>query len=57
MQTVYILQAQGFGDNEYEFYNIGAFSTRAKLDAALTELQDEYDMEVVTNVEELQVDA
>lgn len=56
MQTVYILQAQGFGDDEYAFANIGVFSSKEKLQAELAILQEEWATElqlnVVTNVEE-----
>ena len=38
MDKVYILQVQGWGDNENEFYNMGAFSTRAKAEADVEEL-------------------
>ena len=27
MQIIYVLQAQGLGDNEYEFYNVGVYSS------------------------------
>lgn len=61
MQTVYILQAQGFGDDEYEFVNIGAFSTMDKLNAELASLQEEWttelELDVVTRVEEFKLDA
>jgi len=59
MKQVYILQAQGFGDSESEFYNIAVFSTEAKLNAQLAVLQAEWasdDMEVVTNIETMEVD-
>ena len=57
---MFILQAQGFGDNEYEFYNIGVYSSMPKLNKALKNLQDEWaedDMDVVTQVETYTVDA
>jgi hypothetical protein len=58
MKKVYILQAEGFGDSESEFYNIAVFSTLAKLNAQLVVLQAEWaadDMQVVTNIEEMEV--
>jgi hypothetical protein len=38
MNKVYIVQVQGWGDSEDEFYNMGAYSTRAKAEAALEEM-------------------
>jgi hypothetical protein len=38
MSKVYIVQIQGWGDSEDEFYNMGAYSTRAKAEAALEEM-------------------
>jgi len=38
MQKVYIVQVQGWGDSEDEFYNCGAYSTRKKAEAALEEM-------------------
>ena len=38
MQKIYIVQIQGWGDDESEFYNMGTFSTRAKAEAALEEM-------------------
>jgi hypothetical protein len=60
MSKVYIVQVQGWGDDEDAFYNTGAYSTRAKADTALAELvaQAEADeLEVVTNLEVITVDA
>ena len=60
MNKVYIVQVQGWGDDEDAFYNTGAYSTKAKADAALAELvaQAEADeLEVVTNMEVITVDA
>lgn len=61
MTKVYILQAQGFGDSEYEFANIGVYSSMEKLQAELVILQEEWLEDgledVVTNVEEYTVDA
>jgi hypothetical protein len=41
MQTVFIVQAQGFGDNEDAFYNIAAFSTQKLADAHIAELEEQ----------------
>ena len=60
MQKVYVLQAQGFGDREKEFYNIGVYSSKDKLEAALVSMQEEWlidDFDVVTKVEEYTLDA
>jgi hypothetical protein len=57
MQTVFIVQAQGFGDNEDAFYNIAAFSTQKLADAHIAELEEQdeaegncfvYEVDVVT---------
>ena len=52
---VFVLQAQGFGDNEFEFYNIGVFSNRVDAEQAerncIAEGAED-EMEVVTNIEE-----
>ena len=60
---VYILQVQGWGDDEDEFYNVGAYSTRARAEAALEELLDQWEDdggerdEVVHEIEVITVDA
>ena len=51
---VFVLQAQGFGDNEFEFYNIGVFSNKVDAEQAQRNciaegLED--DMEIVTKIE------
>ncbi len=45
MQTVFIVQAQGFGDNEDAFYNIAAFSTQKLADAHIAELEEQDEAE------------
>jgi len=61
MQKVYVLQAQGFGDNENEFYNIGVCDSVDSLENAKQNLTREaYDdcfTDVVLNVEEFEVNA
>ena len=61
MQKVYIVQVQGWGDDEDAMYNTGAYSTRKLADNALAELlvQAEEDglTDVVTDIEVLTVDA
>ncbi len=41
MKTVFVVQGQGFGDDEDAFYNIAAFSTQALADAHVAELQEQ----------------
>jgi hypothetical protein len=43
MSKVYIVQIQGWGDSEDEFYNMGAYSTRAKAEAALEDLLQQWE--------------
>jgi hypothetical protein len=61
MQKVYVLQAQGLGDNEYEFYNVGVYSSVAKLEAAKQNFINEWEADgledVEFNVEQYEVDA
>jgi hypothetical protein len=61
MQKVYVLQAQGFGDNEYEFCNIGVYDSISNLENAkqnfVREWYDDGLTDVVLNVEEFEVNA
>ena len=63
MQKTYIVQVQGWGGSEDEFYNMGAYSTRAKAEAALEEMLVEWEADggdradVVYEIETLTVDA
>ena len=61
MQTVYVLQAQGLGENEYEFYNIGVYDSVDNLENAkqnfTREMHDNGLLDVVLNVEEYEVNA
>jgi hypothetical protein len=61
MQIIYVLQAQGLGDNEYEFYNVGVYSSVAKLEAAKQNFINEWAAggleDVELNVEQYEVDA
>jgi len=43
MSKVYIVMIQGWGDSEDEFYNMGAYSTRAKAEAALEEMLQQWE--------------
>jgi hypothetical protein len=61
MQKVYVLQAQGLGDNEYEFYNIGVYDSISKLETAKQNFTSEWAKDgledVEFNVEEYEVNA
>ena len=61
MQKVYVLQAQGLGENEYEFYNIGVYDSTDNLENAkqnfTREMHDDGLLDVVLNVEEYEVNA
>ena len=61
MQKVYIVQAQGWGDDEDAMYNISAHSTRELADAAIAELlkqaADDGLDDVITDIEVMTVDA
>jgi hypothetical protein len=60
MQKVYVLQAQGWGDSENEFYNIGVYDSIDSLENAKQNcIREAYDdeLEVVLNVEEFEVNA
>ena len=58
--TVYILQAQGYGDLEDAFYNTGVYSTMERAQSAERILLDEAladdGFNVVTNIEMLELD-
>jgi len=62
MQKIYIVQIQGWGDDESEFYNMGTFSTRARAEAALEEMLADWEAngsdrsDVVWEIEEHSVD-
>jgi hypothetical protein len=61
MQKVYIVQVQGWGDDENAFYITGAYSTRAKAEDAVAQLTAEAHTDgltdVVTDIEVVTVDA
>jgi len=61
MQKVYVLQAQGLGDNEYEFYNVGVYDSIDNLENAKQNFTQEWQAggltDVVLNVEEYEVNA
>ena len=59
MQIMYVLQAQGFGENEYEFYNVGVYDSISNLENAKQNFTQEWQAggltDVVLNVEEYEV--
>ena len=61
MQTIFVLQAQGLGDNEYEFYNVGVYDSISNLENAKQNFTREWQAggltDVVFNVEEYTVNA
>ena len=61
MQIMYVLQAQGLGDNEYEFYNVGVYDSISNLENAKQNFTREWEAggltDVVLNVEEFEVNA
>ena len=61
MQKVYIVQVQGWGDDEDAMYNTGAYTTRDRAEQALADLlaQAEADglTDVVTDIEVITLDA
>jgi len=61
MQKVYIVQVQGWGDDEDAFYITGAYSTRELAEAAVAKLTADAEADgledVVTDIEVVTVDA
>lgn len=60
MTKVYIVQVQGWGDDEFEFVNISAHSTKALAKQAAIDLAQQAladDLEAVTKIEVMTVDA
>lgn len=61
MKTVYIVQAQGWGDDEAAMYNISAHSSRELAEDAMhiliAEAHSDGLEDVVTDIEEIAVDA
>jgi predicted N-acyltransferase len=58
--TVYILQAQGIGDLEDAFYNVGVYSTHELAQNAeqnfVRDFVSEEGFEIATNIEMLEMD-
>ena len=56
MQIVYVLQAQGYGDNELAFANVGVYDSMQQLEKTKQALQTD-DATIVFNVEEFMLNA
>ena len=61
MRTMFVLQAQGLGDNEYEYYNIGVYNSVDNLETAKQNFTQEWKAGGLTDVqfavEEFEVNA
>ncbi len=60
MHTVFVVQAQGFGDDEAAFYNIAAFSKRQLADTYVSDLQQQDaadDNDFVYSIDEITLQA
>ena len=61
MRTMFVLQAQGLGDNEYEYYNIGVYDSVDNLETAKQNFTREWETGGLTDVqfavEEFEVNA
>jgi hypothetical protein len=61
MKKVYIVQVQGWGDDENAMYNISGHSTRGLAEAALATVLAEAEADgltdIVTDIEVLSIDA
>lgn len=58
---VFVLQVQGWGDDEYEFVNVGVYSSRVGAETAQRNAIAEWDEDtgglLVTNIDEFELDA
>lgn len=59
MQTMYVLQAQGLGDDEDAFYNIGVYDSKDAVETAqrnfISEAYDDGLEDVVTQIEQFEL--
>jgi ATP-dependent phosphoenolpyruvate carboxykinase len=53
---LFVATAQGIGDDEHAFYNVGVYSTIENAKAALANLAEELEMELETAIEEHTLD-
>jgi hypothetical protein len=62
MSKVYIVEVEGWGESEDEFYNMGTYSTRAKAEAKVEKLLTEWEEDgndrddVVWQIDEMELD-
>ena len=60
MTRVFVLLAQGYGDREDEFYNVGVYSSKVNAETAqrnfIAEALED-DLDAVTDIEEWELDA
>ena len=60
MAKVFVLQAQGYGDREDEFYNVGVYSSKINAETAqrnfIAEALED-DLDAVTQIETWELDA
>ena len=60
MQKVYVLQAQGWGDSEDEFYNMGVYDSKVAVETAQRNLIAEAledGLDAITKIEEWELNA
>lgn len=62
MKKVYIVEVEGWGESEDEFYNMGTFSTLAKAEAKVEKLLKQWEEDgndrddVVWQIDEMELD-
>jgi len=60
-KTIFVVQVQGWGDDENAFYNTGVYSSRVNAETAqrnlIAEALEDGLEDVVTNIEEMELDA
>jgi hypothetical protein len=60
MQKMYVLQVQGWGDNEDAFYNMGVYNSKVAVETAQRNLIAEAledGLDAVTNIDEFELNA
>jgi hypothetical protein len=61
MKKMFVLQVQGWGDDEYAFENVGVYDSRIGVETAqrnlISEALDDGMEDVVTNIEEFELNA
>ena len=62
MKKVYIVEVEGWGESEDEFYTMGTYSTRAKAEAKVEKLLKQWEEDgndrddVVWQIDEMELD-